>query len=125
MNQLTKKLQAFLFTLLVGLSPLQGAIASFVETIDQQEKTVQMADASDSSMAASFAFMVTPNCGRCNIADDCFSHSCSSGQCVTCALALPPVASHSMNTTATPGMLGAEEGIVKQLSIPLFRPPKN
>lgn len=123
MNRFTKKLQAFLFTLLVGLSPLQGALASFVETFDQQENTAQMADTSN-NMAASLAFVVTPNCGQCNIADACFSHSCSSGQCATCALAPPPVVSHPVNTAATSNMPGADEGIVKQLSIPLFRPPK-
>ena len=124
MSQLTKILQAFLFTLLLGLSPLQGAIASFVDSSDLQKLTHLMADASDSSMVVSFADAMTPNCGRCNNADTCLSHSCSSDQCASCALALPPVASLLQDTTATLALLRAGDGIIKQYSIPLFRPPK-
>lgn len=124
MSQFTKIMQVFLFTLLVGLSPLQGAMAGFVETFDQAEKIFPMVDSSDRSMISSFADVVSPNCNQCNDADTWFIHDYSSGQCATCALVLPPVASQLQEPTATPALHRADEGIIKQFFIPLFRPPK-
>ena len=124
MSRFTIKLQAFLITLLVGLTPLQGAMAGFVESTDQGEKILQMVDSFDRSMVASFANAASPNCSQCNNVDTCFMHGCSSDQCATCALALLPVVSQLQDTTATPALLRADDGIIKQYSIPLFRPPK-
>ena len=124
MRQFSGKLLAVLITLLLGLSPLQGAIANFSGSLDQQGGAHQMADAFDSGIAVSSDYMVIQNCEQHGFDDDCFSHNGSAGQCATCALALPPIASYPTDPTATPGMLRADEDTVKKPDTSLYRPPK-
>ena len=123
MRQISGTLLAVLITLLLGLSPLQETIAGVSDSFDQQADARQIADAIDSGIAVSSDYAVTQNCGQCNVDDDCFSQSCPT-KCATCALALPPIASHLTDPVTTPGMLPTDEGVVKQLVPSLFRPPK-
>ena len=124
MRQFSGILLAVLITLLLGLSPLQGAIANFSGSLDQREDAHQIADAFDGGMAVSYDFAVIQDCEQSSVDGGCFSHSGSTGQCATCALALPPIALHPTISNITPGMLRADEDIVRQLGTSLYRPPK-
>jgi hypothetical protein len=124
MRQSYRTLLAVLIALLLGLSPLQGAIAGFSDSLDLQADARQIADAIDSGIAVSSEFAVIQNGGQCDIDNGCFNQSCPPGECATCALTLPPIASNLTNPVTTPRMLPADEGVVKQLATSLFRPPK-
>jgi hypothetical protein len=124
MRKISGTLLTVLITLLLGLSPLQGAIAGISDSFDQQADARQIADATDSGIAVSPDYAVTQNCEQCDVDNGCFSQSCPPGECATCALTLPPIASHLTDPIPTPGMLPTDEGVVKQLASSLFRPPK-
>ena len=124
MRQISGTLLAVLITLLLGLSPLQGTIAGVSDSFDQQADARQIADAIDSGIAVSSDYAVTQNCEQCDADNGCFNQSCPPGECATCALALPPIASHLTDPVTAPGMLPTDEGVVKQLVPSLFRPPK-
>ena len=123
MRQSYRTLLAVLITLLLGLSPLQGAIAGVSDSFDQQADARQIADAIDSGIAVSSDYVVTQNCEQCDADNGCFNQSCPP-ECATCALALPPIVSHLTDPVTAPGMLPTDEGVVKQLAPSLFRPPK-
>ncbi len=119
-----KKLLAVLIAIQLGLSPLQGAIAGFSGSFDQLGDSYQMGDAFDSSMAACSDCALNQNCGQRNVDDNCFDYSCFSGQCTASAQVLSKLTPYPPDPTATPGMLLADEGIVRLLPTSLFRPPK-
>jgi hypothetical protein len=124
MRQSYRTLLAVLIALLLGLSPLQGAIAGFSDSFDQRGDARLIADAFDSGIDVSSNDAVFQNCGQCDVGNDCFSQSCPPGECATCALTLPPIASNLTNPVTTPRMLPTDEGVVRQLAPSLFRPPK-
>lgn len=117
-------LLAALITLMLGLSPLQGAIAGFSDSFDQRGDARLIADAIDSGFTVSSDYAIFQNCEQCNVDNGCFNHSSPPDECATCALTLPPIASNLTKPVTTPRMLPADEDVVKQLAIPLFRPPK-
>ena len=117
-------LLAALITLMLGLSPLQGAIAGFSDSFDQRGDARLIADAIDSGFTVSSNDAIFQNCEQCNVDNGCFNQNCPPGECATCALTIPPVASNLTNPVTTPRMLPADEGVVKQLATSLFRPPK-
>ena len=122
MYRLSEKLLAILLTLLLGLSPFQGAMAGFAASSDQEGGVHQMSDTQgDMVMDIDPA---THDCEQCNADDGCNGHSCSSGHCASCVLAVLPVFSHPTNLSATPGLLRADDDFVSQLSSSLFRPPR-
>ena len=124
MRQFSEILLAALITLLLGLSPLQGAIAGFSDSFNQQGDTRQITDAFDSGFTVSSDYAIFQNCGQCNMDNGCFNQSCPPDECATCALTLPPTSSNLTDPITTPRMLPADEGVVKQLATSLFRPPK-
>lgn len=124
MRRLFKKLLVVLIALQLGLSPLPGAAAGFAGSFDQPGDSYQTIDAPDSSMAIFPESALNQNCGQCNLDDSCYDYSCFSGQCSTCALALSKLTPYPPSPAATPGILPADEGIVRQLPTSLFRPPK-
>ncbi|MBL3591192.1 MAG: hypothetical protein JMN24_15585 [gamma proteobacterium endosymbiont of Lamellibrachia anaximandri] len=121
MPRLSDKLLAVLLTLLLGLSPLQGAMAGFAASPDREGSVHQMSDMHDSGMVMDQA---AHDCKQCSADDGCGGHSCSSGQCASCALALLPVFLLPTHLAATPVLPRADKGFVSQLSSSLFRPPR-
>jgi len=117
-------LLATLITLLLGFAPLQGAIAGFSDSFEQQGDTRQITDAFDSDFTVFPDYAAFQNCEQCNVDNSCFNHSSPPDECATCALTLPPIASNLTNPVTTPRMLPADEDVVKQLATSLFRPPK-
>ena len=120
MHQSVKRLIVVLFTLLLGLSLLQGAMASFVDSVEQQGNSHQITATFDSVMPAS-SDLLAQDYRQCN---ENFSHSNSSDECTTCALELPPIVSHSTDPGTTPVALQTGEAVVKQRATFIFRPPK-
>ena len=122
MHRLSERVLAILLTLLLGLSPLQGAESGFALSANQDGSVHQMADGHDDCMDSDRT--AAQDCGQCNSEAGCNGHSCSSGQCASCALAVHQVFSYHTNPTITSGFPRADDGIVKQLSSSLFRPPR-
>lgn len=113
MYQLSEKLLAVFLTLLLGFSPLQGAMVSVASSFDQGEGTHQMAGM-HAGMAMASDHALGHDCEQCNT-DDC---------CASCVLALPAIYSYHSNLTATPVLIRADNGFVNPLSASPFRPPK-
>lgn len=120
MCRLSKKLLTVLLALLLGMSPLQGAIAGFASSFDQEGSVHQTADRHD--IATDHA--AAQDCEQCNTEAGCNGNSCSSDQCASCALVVFTVFSYHTNLTAMPGLSRAYDGFVSQHSSSLFRPPK-
>ncbi|MBA1445539.1 MAG: hypothetical protein FE835_11705 [Gammaproteobacteria bacterium] len=112
---------ALLLTLLLGLSPLQGAMAGFAAASDWEGSMHQMSNMHDDSMVMDQA---AHDCEQCNADDGCAGHSCSSGQCASCVLALLPVFLLPTHLAARPILPMADKGFVSQLSSSLFRPSR-
>ena len=124
MRRVSEKLLAVLLTLLLGLSPLQSAMAGFASSLDQEGGVHQMANSHDGGMVMAADHVAAHDCEQCNADAGCNGHNCSSGQCASCALALLQVFSHPQNLIAVSVPLRADDGFVSQLSSYLFRPPR-
>lgn len=122
MRQSPKKLLAILLALLVGLIPLQAAMAGFADSFGQGDGAHQMADRHDGSQAMADPVM-GQDCEHCK-ADTGNGHSCSSGHCVSCVLGLLPSLSFSTHQSATSVQFRTVDGFVRRLSSSLFRPPR-
>ena len=117
MSRISEKLLTVLLTLLLGLSPLQGAIAGFASSLDQEEGMHQMSGThGDMAMNIDHG---AHDCEQCSAGD-----GCSSGQCASCALALLPYITLPKNLTAAIELLRTDDGSVSQYSSFLFRPPR-
>ncbi len=125
MSQSPKKMLAVMLAILVGLSPLQSAMAGFADSFGQGEAVHQMADRHDGSLAMTTGHAMTQDCEQCKVDTGCCNrHGCSSGHCVSCALALLPMLSLPTHQTASSVLFRTDDGCVSQLSSALFRPPR-
>ena len=122
MQSLSEKLLAVLLTLLLGLSPLQGAIAGIASSA-QEGGLQQMADMQADHMVVN-SDHAAHDCDQCNADDCCGGHSCSSAQCASCVLAVISVFSHPIKLSTTSEHPRVDDGFASQPSFSLFRPPK-
>lgn len=124
MHQSSKKLLAILLALLVGLIPLQSAMAGFADSFGQGEGVHQMTDWHDGSQAMADHDMAQ-DCEHCKTGTGCSNgHGCASGHCVSCVLGLFPVLSFPTQQSAASVQFRTDDGFVRQLSSFLFRPPR-
>ena len=125
MRQSSKKLLAILLALLVGLIPLQSAMAGFADSFGQGDGVHQMVDTHDGSQAMADHVMAQ-DCEHCKVDAGCSNgqHGCSSGHCVSCVLGLLPVLSFPTHQSAASVRFRTADGFVRQLSSFLFRPPR-
>ena len=123
MHRLSEILLAILLTLLLGFSPLTGAVAGITASYDQEEGTHQMASM-PADMVMAFDHATAHDCEQCNTDDCCAGDSCSSGHCVHCVSALPAIYSHQTQFTASPVLIRADDSFINRLSASLFRPPR-
>jgi hypothetical protein len=124
MRQSYKKLLAILLALLVGLIPLQSAIAGFADSFGPGDGAHQMADRPDSSQTMA-DHVIAQDCEHCKTDTGCSNgHGCSSGHCVSCVLGLLPVLSFPTSQSSTSVQFRTVDGFVRQLSSSLFRPPR-
>ncbi|MEN8180883.1 MAG: hypothetical protein ABFS39_20020 [Pseudomonadota bacterium] len=122
MHRLSENLLVILLTLLLGFSPLQGAIAG-VASSDQEGGTHQMADM-HASMAIASDHATAHDCEQCNTDECCTGHSCSSGQCASSVLVVLTVFSYHIDVDAMPGMFLPDTSFTSQSASSLYRPPR-
>ncbi|WP_177419603.1 hypothetical protein [endosymbiont of Lamellibrachia barhami] len=96
-------------------------MAGFAASPDQEGSVHQMSNMHDEGMVMDQA---AHDCEQCNADDGCVGHSCSSGQCASCVLALLPFFLLPTHLAVTPVLPMADKGFVSQLSSSLFRPPR-
>lgn len=122
MQILSERLLVILLTLLLGLAPLQSALASFANSSDQEDGVHQM-EGMPSDMTG-VTDHDTHDCEQCNVGNECAGHDCSSSHCTSCVLALLPILSFQASHTTATVLFPSDDGIISQLSSSLFRPPR-
>ena len=122
MCRLSERLLAVMLILLLGLSPLQSAIAGAAFP-DQGEPASQTACMHDGGMMMA-GDQSTHDCDQCNSDAGCSNHTCSSSHCFSSVLAMVPAFSYPMNLAVIAGLTAADDGFVSQLCSSLFRPPR-
>lgn len=123
MHHLSKKLLAVMLSLLLGLSPLQGAIAGYAAFDDQSENGYQLVSLHDNMAMA--VNQHTLDQDQCETDTGSTGHSCSSGHCASCALVIAQVSILSTIDISKPLLLQVDDRVVSQPSTSLFRPPKS
>jgi hypothetical protein len=122
MYRRSEQLLAVMLILLLGLSPLQSAIADAAFPT-RGEPAHQTACMHDGGMM--MAGDQSPHgCDQCNSDTGCSNHTCSSGHCTSSVLAMIPAFSYPLNLSVVAGLPAADDGFVSQLSTSLFRPPR-
>ena len=109
--------------LLLGLSPLQGAMAGLMSSFEQEGRMHhQMSDTRcDIHMENGRA---AQNGNQCDTQADCTDHNCASGHCASCVLAVIPHFSNFSSLHNTPEFSRTHEKFAGQLASSLFRPPR-
>ena len=126
MRQLPKKLLAVLLSVLLGLIPLQGALAGFTSPVEQKEEGQHhLPQAHHSSdMVSMHDHAAEMDCENCNSDSGCNGNDCSSEHCVCCFLVLLPYFFFPENLTLASVVIQADSDLVRFSSTALFRPPK-
>jgi hypothetical protein len=122
MHRLPEKLLIIMLTLLLGLAPLQGALAGIFISTDQHVGMQQMPDSHADAMVMDHS--TSHDCVQ-NMDDKrCSGHSCSSGHCASCALGLTASFAYTAIFSSAPKSNLTDERFVSQTSSLLFRPPR-
>ncbi len=120
MYRLSEQLLAILITLLLVLSPLQGALAGFAISSNQGGNAHQMAIGHDGGTFLDAGHVACQDCEQCSTEDGCNGHSCPSSQCTSCTLAAFPIFAYFTNPTVMLGLAIADDTIISQFSPSLF-----
>lgn len=124
MSPLTEKLFAIVLALVLGLSPLQGAIAAAVSSagVDTHSEFSSLQTLDDAAVTG--AIDMGHDCDRCAPDGCCNGGSCASMQCSTCVAvplaSFPAAATHS---TAAPES-SYNHGVLTDTVASLYRPPR-
>lgn len=124
MSRISEKLLVIALMLLLGLSPLHGAMGEIDSFSQHGESVHQIFDLQDDDVVDHSNHSATQECGQCNIETGCNGHSCSTGHCVTCVIALLPVFSLPTNHLAESLSSRLNNRHLKPISSSLFRPPR-
>lgn len=124
MHQLREKLLAVLLSVLLGLIPLQGAMAG---VYSQQDDDVHQ-HLMDSNHANNMVLMddqaAQMDCDECNTITFCSGNSCSSGHCISCILALLPEILIPTHQTSVSIAIQSHTDLMHQPASSHFRPPR-
>lgn len=124
MYRLPEKLLAVLLSVLLGLIPLQGAMAGVYSQKDDVVHQHHM-DANHSDIMVMMHDSATMmDCDECNTATLCGGNSCSSGHCISCILALLPQILIPTLQTSTSIVAQLHFEFMRQPASSLFRPPR-
>jgi len=123
MHRLSQKSLALVIALLMGILPLQYAVADVASSLVQGEAVSRMADRNHGQMDI-HEDQTGDHCDRCVTDDCCMDDICSTGACASAALALLDVFLFPIHPVATSGIIGADDGFVRHLSASVFRPPR-
>jgi len=122
MSQFSEKLLVAFLGLVLGLSPLQDALAGLGSSLDQKTDAQLLSDMHCAvSMEANHA---SPDDHQCNTQQDCHDRACSAGHCASCVLALLSESfriSKSGNTSDFPAF---QSEYISSRSASFFRPPR-
>ena len=126
MRRLPEKLLAVVLSVILGLMPLQGAMAGFTTPIKQMGEVHhhQMGNHHDGSQVLDAGHSAMMGCENCNTDAGCSGDNCSSGHCVSCLLALLTDFSFSVHQTIASVVMQTHNDLVKQSISSLFRPPR-
>lgn len=116
----SEKLLAILLVLLIGLFPLQGAIADLTGLTGQLGQMHQMTDIHSDGMVMNS----NHDNAQTGIDADCSDHDCASCQCASCTLAILPVLLNLTNVSVIPGYVRTDPGIINHAPSSPFRPPR-
>ena len=124
MRRFSEKLLVYFTALLMALSPLQVTATSFSDTLVMPDCLIQNSAVLVEDTVIPADYSPAQACDHCKVEQRCFSYSCSSGQCTTCAMLLSPTTLTSRVPFARLELSQADMGIARLLPDPLFRPPK-
>jgi hypothetical protein len=126
MCRFSEKLLAILLSVLLGLIPLQGAMAGLASLLEQTSEVQQhqMGSHHDTGQGSTVDHGAMMDCENCNTHTESCGDKCSSGHCVSCLLALPAGFSFSVHHTSTSLVMQTHCLLVKQRISSLFRPPR-
>ena len=124
MHRFSEKLLAVLLSVLLGLIPLQGAMAGVYSQQDEDVHQHMMDSNHSNSMVIMEDHTVRMDCDECNTTILCNGNSCSSGHCISCILALlPEILIPTLQTSASI-IIQSHTDLVHQPASSLFRPPR-
>ncbi len=122
MVQQTRKLLSILLILLLGLSPLQSAMAELSAPVDTTTMPCHMADTQTDIIP--LISLSTDVCEMCVDNSDCNNTCCSHAQCTPNVVALLQGISSLIRHPSSLALLQVNENITKNSPLALFRPPR-
>ena len=126
MRRFPEKLLAALLSVVLGLIPLQGAMAGFTSSLEQKSEVHQhqMGNHHNGGQVVTTEHGAMMDCENCNADTGCSGGSCSSGHCVSCLLGLLPDFSFSTLQITFTAVMQTHSDLVNQSISSLFRPPR-
>jgi hypothetical protein len=124
MRKLHDRLLAILLSAILGLIPLQGAVAGVYMLQDMAGEAHPMNGHHDAARVSTAEHHTGMNCDACNLDSGCNGDNCSSGHCLTCLLALPGDFSFVIERTTPSPTVQSDNDLVKRHLSSLFRPPR-
>ena len=122
MFRYSEKLLVIFLALLLGLSPLQGALAGVVNSFEQKENAHQM---SDTHCAASMDVGNVSHDGtQCSTQNDCHEQDCSTGHCASCVMAVLPEVSRISRSGDASDFPSFQSQFINSGFTSPYRPPR-
>ena len=113
---------ATILALLLGFSPLQGAVAAVLATPAQGMGMHQMVEKADDKKSVS-AHQMKHECQQHQADNGCTNHAGSSGHCASCVIAILPDTTSSFTPTVTLASRPSNVGFTSQYTTSPYRPP--
>lgn len=123
MHQLSDKLLAILLALLLGLLPIQSAMAGFAAFPDQEESVHQMVGMQTGDDAMSVDQMAH-DCEQCESDNYCKDSTCASSHCAFCVVAVPSFISLFTDHVDISYVQQADDTFLSHSVSSLYRPPR-
>ena len=123
MCSLSEKLLTVILALLLGLSPLQGAVAAMQDSPAQDMGMHQMVEQPDEQNTVTLHQM-SHDCQQHKGDRGCTSHASSCNQCASCVVGLLPVTTSNVTPTVTTGLRPFNDGLSTPHAPSLYRPPR-
>ncbi len=122
MHSLSDKLLPILLALLLGFSPLQGAVASMSSSPYQNMNMQQVMDHEDGRGVS--PHQQCPHCQK-HMSDNCsLMHAGSANHCTGCIVGILPATTSLLTPTLRPLLRTHEHQFTSQVTASLYRPPR-
>lgn len=123
MRQLTNNLVKLIVALLLGLSPLQGAIASMLDTHSNDMAIHQMMGG-ELDVSNAFLNSMHQDCPQQMTDGGCKMHIGASGHCASYAVAMLSATTNAFTPLFESSSLPSRERFSSQYTTALYRPPR-